>query len=69
MRSVISLLILASLTTGAMAQMGFKSNDKQPAPPPVNNAEEKKAAESAYQRALKVIPNVTEKPDPWKGAR
>lgn len=70
MKILLSVFVLALLTTGAVAQQGFKGGPPKQAPAPVDSAEEKRAAEKAYQKALQVIPNVTDKKaDPWKGAR
>jgi hypothetical protein len=49
---------------GALETKADKARNK-----PAYTAEEKKAAEKAYNDALKNIPESKEKPDPWKTMR
>ena len=66
MRVLIAVLVLALLTVTAHAQgMGRGPQQKKPVQK-VEDLAKKKALEQDYKNALKNIPEVKEKPDPWK---
>ncbi|MBI3703152.1 MAG: hypothetical protein HY244_04680 [Rhizobiales bacterium] len=69
MRVLMAALVLALLTVTAHAQGLGKGTHQHK---PVQKAEDqakKKAIEQDYKNALKNIPEVKEKPDPWKTMR
>ena len=69
MRVLIAVLVLALLTVTAHAQcMGRGPQQKKPVQK-VEDLSKKKALEQDYKNALKNIPEVKEKPDPWKAMR
>lgn len=69
MRVLITALLIALLTVSAQAQgMGRGSRQQKPAQKTEDLAK-KKALEQDYKNALKNIPEVKEKPDPWKTMR
>jgi hypothetical protein len=69
MRVLIAALVIALLTVTAHAQgMGKGQQQKKPAQKTEDLAK-KKALEDDYKNALKNIPEVKEKPDPWKTMR
>jgi len=69
MRVLIAALVLALLTLTAHAQgMGRGPPHKKPAQKTEDLAK-KKMLEQDYKNALKNIPEVKEKPDPWKTMR
>ena len=66
---LIAALVLALLTVTAYAQgMGRGPQQKKPAQKTEDLAK-KKALEQDYKNALKNIPEVKEKTDPWKTMR
>jgi hypothetical protein len=70
MRILIAVIAIALLTVGAVAQgMGKGRRHQQDAPKTEEQAKKKKAADEAFQRAGKTIPESTAKADPWKGMR
>ena len=68
MRIFIALIAVALVTAGALAQGAGKGKYKNDSAKPESQAK-KKAAEEAYKKALKSIPDSNQKPDPWKGVR
>ena len=52
-----------------LAQGMGKSRRHQQDAPKTENQAKKKAADEAFRRAAKTIPESSEKPDPWKGMR
>ena len=69
MRVLIAALALALLTVTAHAQgMGRGPRQQKPVQKTEDPAK-KKALEQDYKNALKNIPEVKEKPDPWKTMR
>ena len=69
MRVLIAALALALLTVTAHAQgMGRGPRQQKPVQKTEDLAK-KKALEQDYKNALKNIPEVKEKPDPWKTMR
>ncbi len=68
MRLLIVSVLLAALVTPAMAQGKGRKIQEAEAPSPQTLAK-KKAADAAYQRALKSIPEPKGVVDPWQGAR
>jgi hypothetical protein len=64
-----AVLAIALLTVAAHAQgMGKGKKQQQPAQKAEDLAQ-KKALDENYKNALKNIPEVKEKPDPWKTMR
>lgn len=70
MRVFLSVIIVALLTVSALTDAFAKGRRslKQDATK-TESSEKKRAAETAYQKALQAIPNSSDKPDPWKGVR
>jgi hypothetical protein len=69
MRVLIAALAIALLTVTAHAQgMGRGSRQQKPVLKTEDLAK-KKALDQDYKNALKNIPEVKEKPDPWKTMR
>ena len=69
MRVLIAVLVLALLAVTAHAQgMGRGARQQKPVQKTEDLAK-KKALEGEYRNALKNIPEVKEKPDPWKTMR
>ena len=75
-RTVIAALVMALLTQSAYAQQGQgqglgnrKTSKQQASGNSAEDAANKKALDADYKNALKNIPAVTEKPDPWKSMR
>ncbi len=69
MRILIAVIAIALLTVGAVAQGMGKGRRHQQDAPKAQDQAKKKAADEAFKRASKIIPESTEKPDPWKGLR
>ncbi len=69
MRILIAVIAVALLTVGAIAQGMGKGRRHQQDAPKAQDQAKKKAADEAFQKAGKSIPESTEKPDPWKGMR
>ncbi len=69
MRILIAVIAVALLTVGAIAQGMGKGRRHQQDAPKAQDQAKKKAADEAFQKAGKTIPESTEKPDPWKGMR
>ena len=71
MRFFVAAAMIILLAASAQAQ-GIAGRSKTVPRPPAAKKEDpvkKKADEKAYKDALKQIPEVTEKPDPWKTMR
>jgi hypothetical protein len=69
MRILIAVIAIALMTVGALAQGMGKGRRHQQDAPRAQDQAKKKAADEAFKRASKTIPESTEKPDPWKGLR
>jgi hypothetical protein len=69
MRTLITAVAIASLAVAAPVQAVAKGKRQQQDAPKAEDQAKKKAAEEAYQNALKSIPVSNEKPDPWKTLR
>ena len=69
MRIFIAIIAVALMTDAAIAQRMGKGKRQQDATQTEEQAKKKKAADEAFQRASKSIPESTEKPDPWKSMR
>lgn len=69
MRVVIAVLAIALLTVAAHAQGMGKGQRQQKPVQKVEDLAKKKALEEDYKNALKNIPEVKDKPDPWKTMR
>jgi hypothetical protein len=70
MRIFIVVLAIAVLTLAAHAQgTGHGGHQKQAPAQKTEDLAKKKALEQDYKNALKNIPEVKEKPDPWKTMR
>ncbi|MBI2715108.1 MAG: hypothetical protein HYX37_11740 [Rhizobiales bacterium] len=69
MRIFIVALAIAVLTAAAHAQGAGHEHQKQKPAQKTEDLVKKKAIEQDYKNALKNIPEVKEKPDPWKTMR
>ena len=69
MRILIAIIAIALMTDAAVAQGMGKGRRHQQDAPRAQDQAKKKAADEAFKRASKTIPESTEKPDPWKGLR
>ena len=69
MRTFIAVLAIVLLTVSAHAQGMGRGHQKQKRAQKVEDLAQKKALENDYKNALKNIPEVKEKPDPWKTMR
>ena len=69
MRVLIAVLAIALLTVSAHAQGMGKGQRQQKPVQKTEDLAKKKALEQDYKNALKNIPEVKEKPDPWKTMR
>ena len=70
MRAFISVIVVAMLTGNTLSNASGKGRrSAQQVATKTESSEKKRAAETAYQKALQAIPNSNEKPDPWKGVR
>ena len=69
MRVLIAVLVLALLTVTAHAQGMARGPRQQKPVQKTEDLAKKKALEQDYKNALKNIPEVKEKPDPWKTMR
>jgi hypothetical protein len=69
MRTLLSLLMVALLTAGAVSSASAKGRRPKPDVKNSEGSERKKAVDAQYQKALQQIPDSKEKPDPWKGVR
>jgi hypothetical protein len=69
MRVLIAVLAIALLTVSAHAQKMGKGQRQQQKVQRTHDPAKDKAAEQAYQDALKKSPDASDKPDPWKGMR
>ena len=69
MRVLIAALVLALLTVTVHAQGMGRGPRQQKPPQKTEDLVKKKALEQDYKNALKNIPEVKEKPDPWKTMR
>jgi hypothetical protein len=68
MRIFLALIAVALVTAGALAQGVGKGRYKSDTAKTENSAK-KKAAEEAYKKSLKSIPDSKQKLDPWKDVR
>jgi hypothetical protein len=69
MRVFLAIIVVALMTDAAIAQRMGKGRRNQQDAPQAQDLAKKKAADEAFKRASKTIPESTEKPDPWKGLR
>jgi hypothetical protein len=69
MRILIAAMAIALLAVAVPEQAMAKGKRQQQDAPKAENQAKKKAAEAAYQNALKSIPASGEKSDPWKTLR
>ncbi len=69
MRTLIAAMAIAVLAVAAPGQATAKGKKQQQDAPKAEDQAKKKAAEEAYQNALKSIPAANEKSDPWKTMR
>jgi hypothetical protein len=69
MRILIAVIAIALMTDAAIAQRMGKGRKQQQDAPQAQDVAKKKAADEAFKRASKTIPESTEKSDPWKGLR
>ena len=69
MRVLMAVLAIALLTVTAHAQGMGKGPPQQKPVQKTEDLAKKKALEQDYKNALKNIPEVKEKPDPWKTMR
>lgn len=69
MRVLMAALAIALLTVTAHAQGMGKGQRQQKAVQKTEDLAKKKALDQDYKKALKNIPEVKEKPDPWKTMR
>jgi len=69
MRVLMAVLVLALLTVTAHAQGMGKGPRQQKPVQKTEDLAKKKALEQDYKNALKNIPEVKEKSDPWKTMR
>lgn len=69
MRVLIAALAIALLTVTVHAQGMGKGQRQQKPVQKTEDLAKKKALEQDYKNALKNIPEVKEKPDPWKTMR
>lgn len=69
MRTLIAALAVALLPVTAQAQTAGKPRKPPETAQKREDVEKKKALDRDYKNALKNIPAVTEKPDPWKTMR
>jgi hypothetical protein len=69
MRILIAAAAIALLAVAAPMQAIAKGKRQQQDAPKAETQSKKKAAEEAYQNALKSIPAANEKSDPWKTMR
>jgi hypothetical protein len=69
MRTLLSVIVVALLTVIAVTEASARGRRTKQDATKIESSEKKKAAETAYQKALQRIPDSNEKPDPWKGIR
>ena len=69
MRILIAIIAIALMTDAAVAQGMGKGRRHQQDAPRAQDQAKKKAADEAFKRASKTIPESTEKSHPWKGLR
>jgi hypothetical protein len=69
MRALIAALTIVMLTVTAHAQAMGRGPRQQKPVQKTEDLNKKKALEQDYKNALKNIPEVKEKPDPWKTMR
>jgi hypothetical protein len=69
MRALIAALVIALLTATVFAQGVGRGPRPQKPVQKTEDLKKKKALEQDYKNALKSIPEVKEKPDPWKTMR
>ncbi len=68
MRLLISVFLLVLLTAGAHAQFSMDQKKKD-TPKPVDNAQQRKDDEKAFERAQRLVPNASAPHDPWGTVR
>lgn len=68
-RTIIAAIAIALFAVAVPGPAMAKGKKQQQDAPKAEDQAKKKAAEEAYQNALKSIPASNEKPDPWKTMR